>query len=74
VAIYPDTSEFEHPEFTEADLPALRTHLENAAQQLELALRLTTHTSNHNLRAWQSRIANLRHGVHGLLNQLRHRF
>ena len=69
-----DTSEFSHPDFTETDLPAIRTHLAQALAQLDRAVHVASNTTNGNIKALVPRLPELRDTNHQLLNTLNRRF
>lgn len=69
-----DASEFSHPDFTETDLPAIKTHLAQALAQLDRAVHVASHTSNGNVTALVPRLRGVRDTAHQLLNTLNRRF
>lgn len=69
-----DTSEFSHPDFTETDLPSIKTHLAQALAQLDRAVHVASNTSNGNIKALAPRLRGVRDTAHQLLNTLNRRF
>ena len=74
MAIFGDTTEFYHPEFTEEDLPAVRTHLAMALEQIEKSVNVASNTKNGNVRGLEIRLRGLRDSAHLILNTLDRRF
>lgn len=72
--IYPDTVGFEHPDFTETDLPMLRSALASALGPLTTAERVAVASVNPSVSALTRRISIARDQVNGLLEGLQHRF
>ena len=69
-----DTSGFDHPEFTEADLPAIRSQLAAALQKLEAALAVANGSSNSNAVGIRPKIQGLRNSTLTLIQSLTGRF
>lgn len=72
--MYPETVGFEHPDFTEVDLPAIRSSLALALGQLDTAQRVATASVNPSMSALKGRIGSARNMVNALLNNLQYRY
>jgi len=69
-AEFGDTTAFDHPSFTEQDLPAIRTHLALAVAQLDRAVDVSGRSTNGNMKALLSRLRGLRDAASQLLNTI----
>ena len=73
MAIYPDTSEFGHPNFTQP-LPIMKNRLASALAEIDQALAVAHGTSNANVRVFESRLMEARGIVLSIFNSLQHRY
>ena len=69
-----DTSEFSHPMFTDADLPAIKQKLSQAFAAMEQAMKIVEGTKNKNISGMRRQVATARNQVLIILNSFEHRF